>query len=202
MAWDQKRRWLLAFDEVQILYDGWWDYTDTWSLRSSDKDRLFYKDFTFNFKQLSTCVGYEEITPGEIQKFGLDLPMNVCRHKNFQWGQKSFSIQADFTSYCRDMQMELTGDIVLNVSQVVLIPYSFELGMQEGIIITADNHSFFTQAELLWKAYNIQSSNPGFVTEGVGLHRQGWEKKLPSFYIGGFYDLGDYLRMHELIRKS
>lgn len=201
MAWDQKPRWLLAFDEVQLLYDGWWDYTDTWSLRNSDNDRLFYKDFTFNFKQLSTCVGYEEIMQAEIQKFGLDLPMNVCRIKNFQWGQNPFSNQADFNAYCRDRQIDLTDSLALSVSRVVLIPYSFKLGMQDGIIVTADNNSFFTHSELLWKAYNIQSGNPGFVTEGVGLHRQGWEKKLPSFYIGGFYDLGDYLKMHELVRK-
>ena len=202
MTWDDSLRWVLAVDEIQILYDTWSEADQNWTLRTSNPPTLFYKSFHHNFKELSEYVGYDELTEDEIQKFGLTLPMALCRYHEFSWSGESFRGLQEFSAYCENQHLRLPDKVVLKFHSVVLIPYDRKMGMGEGITVHAQNENGFSEVDLLWNAHNIQAPVQNRITEGIGLHRQGWIAGLASYYIGGYYDLGDYLRMHDELKQQ
>lgn len=54
--------------------------------------------------------------------------------------------------------------------------------------MTADNPNHFECAELIWKAKELQESVNNQTSKGIGLYRIGFEKGLPSYYIGEYFD--------------
>ena len=200
LTWEDNLRWVLAANEVQVLYDTWSEEEQNWTLRTHNPPALFYKSLHHNFRELSEYAGYDELTPEEINKFGLALPMAICRHRDLQWTTDTFSSMQDFKHHGKSWN--LGEEAMLHIATVVLIPYDRELGMGDGIMIHAQDGNGFSEAELLWNAQNVQASIHHKIQEGIGLHRQGWIKGYPSYYIGGYYDLGDYLRMMEELKQQ
>ena len=199
MTWEDNLRWVLAVDDVQVIYDVWSAEEQAWGLRSSHPSSLFYKSFHHNFRELSEYVGFDALTEKEIELFGLALPMAVCRYRDFQWPSNPIQSQADFISYCDQHQWSLTKDIVLPVASVVLIPYDPVNGMGKGVVVHSNNLAGFDNSELLWHAHGVQQQAMHIVREGTGLHRQGWEQGFPSYYVGGYYDAAGYLKMQEAL---
>ena len=83
----------------------------------------------------------------------------------------------------------------LKAAEVVLIPFGMKEGHKKSLRVSALNGSYFTGMELLRNAQNAQA--PYVKSElsiGIGIHRLGFEKGIPSYYIGGYYDRGGFLK--------
>ncbi len=194
---DNGPSWLLAADEVQVFYDVWWTHTNNWSLRSSDARRIFHRYYSPNLISKGKQIGYEEISIEEIRKYKLNLPMNFCRFSNFQWGLHPFSSLDEFDSHCNKLGLELSNEMILAEPKILINAKGPTGGLKSGVMIEARNGMWFSEKELLWQAYNIQAKFKNNIQEGVGIHRLGWEKKVASYYIGGYYDNAGFLRMYE-----
>jgi len=194
---DNRPSWLLAADEVQVFYDVWWDHTNNWSLRSSNARTIFPRCFAPSLISKGSQIGYEEISIEEISKYKLNLPMKFCRFSNFHWGLQPFGTMEEFATHCNKLELRLSNEMILSEPKILINAKGPTGGMKSGVMIEAKNGKWFSETELLWQAYNIQAKFKNNIQEGVGIHRLGWEKKVASYYIGGYYDDADYLRMYE-----
>ena len=87
----------------------------------------------------------------------------------------------------------------LNIPEIFLVPFGLKGGLKKSVLIKALNGTDFSGVELLWHAQNAQSPYINGKSEiGIGLHRLGFEKGIPSFYIGGYYDNAGVLKESEI----
>jgi hypothetical protein len=81
------------------------------------------------------------------------------------------------------------------LADIILIPFGAKGGHKKSVKVKALNGSYFTGLELLWNAHNVQAPYINVKLEiGTGLHRLGFEKGIPSYYIGGYYDSAGFLK--------
>ncbi len=81
----------------------------------------------------------------------------------------------------------------IEATEIILIPYGPKGGFQKGTIVKADNGKFFECVEAIWKAKQLQETVNENTSEGIGIYRLGFEKGLPSYYIGQYKDLAGLL---------
>ncbi len=91
-----------------------------------------------------------------------------------------------FVDYVHGNLDEKAQNQTLKSGQIVLVPSGKKGGLKKGIVISADNSLYFTMSELLWKAKEIQESLNEEKSEGIGIYRLGFEKRIPSYSIGEF----------------
>lgn len=192
--WDKRPVRVLAYDSFELFYDGWWEHENDWGLKCHNSKVSFYRTSTPDFETSASLIRGDPLSEEEQQKYKLDLPFRLCRHKELTWVQKSFSNLESFVSYCKEQNVELVDEPILKARQIILIPLGPNLGRKKSNLIQADNNKCFTEAELLWKAHNIQAPFETGITFGIGLYRSGLEKRHPSYYIGGYYDLAEFVK--------
>lgn len=83
---------------------------------------------------------------------------------------------------------------VVNAGKLVLIPFGKKGGLQKGVIVEADNQRYFNYAELVLRAKEIQEKINNEVSKGIGIYRIGFEKAIPSYYIGEYIDAAGFLK--------
>ena len=191
---DKRPHRVLAFDNIELFYDGWWEHKNDWGLKCHNSKVSFYRTSTTHFIKTAELIRIDPLIEEEKQKYKLELPFRLVRHEEFTWMQNSFPNLKSFTFYCKEHNLKLTDEPILKESQIILIPIGPNGGNKKSNLIEADNGKWFTELELLWKAHNIQAQFKTCVSYGVGLYRLGLEKNFASYYIGGYYDLAEFIK--------
>jgi hypothetical protein len=142
------------------------------------------------FAENSTFLRFGVLTEEETRIFRPDLPMRLARTSELNWN--SFSA-VDFQSFQTVIQPGIKSQ-KLHTDRVVLIPYGNKGGFKKGTMITAENGKFFEGDELIWKAKMLQENANNQVSQGIGLFRMGFEKDVPSYYIGEYFDRAGLLK--------
>jgi hypothetical protein len=70
---------------------------------------------------------------------------------------------------------------------IYLAPFGPNNGARPATLLEASDGKAFTAAELLWLAWKLPKPHLGSspLTRGIGLHRAGFQRKTPSYYIWG-----------------
>ena len=180
---------VLAYDPIELFYDSWWEHKNDWGLNCHNGKVIFYRSGTSAFEKTAKLIRVDPLSETEQSKYKLNLPLRLCRHPQILWTQKIFTDFNHFTGYLEDHDIPLKQEPVLQTAQIVLEPMGPNGGFKKSSTIKADNGKWFTEPELLWKAFQIQSAYKTSITNGVGLYRSGLSKGLASYYIGGYHNL-------------
>ncbi len=86
-----------------------------------------------------------------------------------------------------DMSQSISADAL------VLAPYGPKGGLKGGVVIRSEDGSFRVDT-LMLEAKRIQQITSAQMSRGVGLYRLGWQKRLPSYYIGEYVDRAGHMR--------
>ncbi|QHT71282.1 hypothetical protein GXP67_33825 [Rhodocytophaga rosea] len=124
----------------------------------------------------------------EQQAFRPDLSVRFGRTKELRWNDFKVTDYLNFVEILNNLTDKRFLDPKIDAEEIVLIPYGPKGGLKKGKIIKAENSKYFECAEVIWKAKNLQESVNNHTSAGIGIYRIGFEKRLPSFYIGQYQD--------------
>lgn len=187
--WDERPYRVIGFDDTEIFYDCLWPHDNSWAFSGNFKKKCyFYRMPVPLFIAKATLIDFTPLTIEEQNFFRPDLPLRLCRTKEFHWN----AFESDHYHSFKKDTTELSDKSFLNqklmADKIVLIPLGNNGGLKKGTTVTADNLNYFECSELIWKAKEIQEAVNHQVSAGIGLYRIGFEKGLPSYYIGEFLD--------------
>ena len=196
--WDDRPFRVLAFDEFEVFYDCYWPSIDKWTFGNLRSKGYYYRMTLQRFLEDVKFIREQPLTVQELQTFRPELPFRVCRNKFLAWTDQQFSDTKVYSDFINLKGANVTKEIVLPVHKIVLHPYGPKSGAVKPSVIFSKKEGGFSCLELLWNAHNLQS---GHIREkqadGVGIYRLGHEKKMPAYYIGGYYDKGGSLHGDE-----
>ena len=181
-TWDARPFRIIGYDEFSIFYDCQID-APNWVFASNLKRKChFYKVPTNLFTEKATLIDVAPLSKSEFEVFRPDLPIAFGRHKNLNWN--SFEIN----------EIDASINDLLKSSELILVPTGKKGGLNKGTKIVSQNNSFFKYIEILLAAKDLQLSINDTLKNGIGLHRLGIDKGIPSYYIGEFIDRANNLK--------
>lgn len=181
--WDERPFRVLGYDDIEVFYDCLWPHDNSWTFSGNLKKKCyFYRTWTSLFINKSKPIDFLPITEEEKKVFRPDLPIRVCRSKKYSWNNFNVSTFDEFLKQAENFSDTIQTD------KLVLIPYGNKGGLKKGTIVTAFNSKYFEASELIWKAKELQETVNNQISNGIGIYRLGFEKGLPSYYIGEYND--------------
>ncbi len=187
-TYDKRPHRIIGLDKIELFYDGWWEHTNNWGLKSHNSKVFFYRTSVKSFKEMSELIRIDPLDDEETIKYKLELPFRICRNANISWTNTLYDKIDDFIEIVKQTNFLSENTEILKASQIKLYPFGSNGGHKKSVVIRPDNGIFFTEIELLWKAQNIQSLYIKEIKPGVGIYRLGIEKGMASYYIWNFYD--------------
>lgn len=174
---------IIGFDKYQIFYECL-SCDNKWFFSGNFKRKVyFYRMATTTFISKMELVDFLELTEQENEYFRPDLPMRFGRTKNVSWDsitlEKITSLPTEF----------LNEKITLN--KLVIVPYGPKGGIKKSQLV--EGKKGLTIFDIIKSASTIQKPIDGIINKGIGFHRLGCEKGLPSYYIGEYLDKADTL---------
>lgn len=191
---DKRAFRIIAFDDVEVLYDCLWSDNEWMFSSNMTKKCSFYRYPSKLFLERSQLIDYLPLSQTEIHTFRPDLPLRAGRTKAFDWNNFKTTKYKEFQDLFREANKDnMTVQNILT-DKIVLIPLGNKGGLKKSVIVTAKNQTFFEVTELLWKAKELQETVNSTISNGIGIYRMGIEKSLPSYYIGEYLDLSNFLK--------
>ena len=77
---DNRPHRIIGFDKIELFYDGWWEHTNNWGLKSHNSKFFFFRHSVKRFKEISELIRVDPLDDLEIAKYKLDMPFRICRH--------------------------------------------------------------------------------------------------------------------------
>lgn len=192
--WDERPFRVIGLDEHEVFYDCMWS-DGLWTFSGNFKKKChFYRTSVKRFKNNLLPLDFLPLSEEEFKFFRADLPMRFGRSELYNWNDFKMDNFYDFKNELYTNTNNFKSEEILYTDRIILIPYGIKKGFLKGLLTCADNNSFFNLAELIWKAKQIQEAVNHSKSEGIGIYRLGTEKGIPSYYIGGYYDLAGILK--------
>jgi hypothetical protein len=193
--WDDRPFRVIGFDDIEVFYDCLWPHDNSWTFSGNFKRKCyFYRTSSLLFASKSELIEYVPLTEQEQNSFRPDLPMRMGRTKELNWNDFKGNNYSGFMDSLKLMNDNAFLMQTLQTNKIILIPYGNKGGLKKGIEIIADNFEYFECSELIWKAKDVQESVNNQISNGIGLYRIGFEKGLPSYYIGEYIDSAKLLK--------
>ncbi len=189
-TWSDKPLRIIGFDDAEVFYDARWP-NNTWTFSGNFKKKgYFYRTPAKTFIKYTKRIDMVLLSIEELEVFRPDLPMRVLRTKNLNWNDFPINDKDKFDYIHESLGADSQNQIIKS-NKVVLVPSGRKGGLKKGVAISADNSSYFTPAELIWKAKEIQENQNNEKSNGIGIYRLGFEKRIPSYSIGEY--TGEYI---------
>jgi len=186
--WDERPFRVIGFDDIEVFYDCLWPHENSWVFSGNlNKKCYFYRTSAPLFIAKSNPIDFTPLTIEEQKAFRPDLSIRIARTKEFNWNAFEMDNYQKFIEQTKTLLDKSILDQKISTDKIVLIPFGNN-GLKKGTIVTADNQNYFECAELIWKAKELQESVSNQTSKGIGLYRIGFEKGLPSYYIGEYFD--------------
>ena len=175
---DERPFRIIGFDDYEVFYDCLWS-DNNWTFSDNFRVKtIFYRMSSEIFKNKSELIESRPLTEKELQYFRPDLPMRFGRTKNVNWN--SFD-----SNGIEKLESEF-GNRKFNAPKIVVVPYGPKGGLKKGEIL--ESKSEWTEFDIIQKAKGIQESINGQKSDGIGFYRLGYEKGLPRYSIGEYFD--------------
>jgi hypothetical protein len=177
---------VIAFDESVVMYDVWWPDKNAWSLAKPPSKVAYYRLPRSLFLQRAS---FERLDPYAAEEHALhrpDLPFSFAQCAGLSWyGQVPSAHDIELALRARPNAHR--GTSILAANAIYIEPFGPRDGAVPAVRVTCSAPAGFTEAELLVAAWEIQAPHlrAEVRTEGVGLHRSGLHRRIPSYYIWG-----------------
>ena len=183
---------LLLFDEFEVLVEEYlqgsgWYFEKLSSFRFARMSRKF-------FERNLLAVTESHLSPKLENLIGSDLPIRLGRLKNISWGNTQLDTEQSISLLLKKDGFDKLGSVCVNTKQIYLEPSGKGGGSKPAKLVEAKNGKYFTLSEIIWQANNFQKNFETRYKEGIGIFRAGVKSKLPSYYIGEYYDLAGIMR--------
>ena len=189
--WDDRQFRVLAFDDVEVLYDCWWPHRKVWGLSKLSGNATYYRIPTALLCAHATRLRIDPMTQEEIAFHRPDLPLRLCRFPNLHWTKVRYPSIDSYASAIKKSSPRNRVDgkrVALAIPEVILKPFGPKGSAKRGTVIEARNDKGFCALELLWRAHNLQAPYVKDWEKGVGIYRSGFERGIPSYYLWGVSD--------------
>lgn len=188
LDWDDRPIRVIAFDDNLVMYDAWWPHKGEWGLSKLGARVIYPRISTALLVSRSTYLRTEQYSNTEFKFHRPDLPLSFAQREAVSW----YDPLPESEEHVR-ATLEASGErrsdaqSSLNTSKVYISPFGPKGGLKADILVQADNGQAFSEAELIWKAWQLQRSllRETRITNGVGLYRAGLMHCTPSYYIWG-----------------
>jgi hypothetical protein len=193
---DERPIRVLAFDDVEVLYDSWWPHRGDWGLRNLRGKAYYYRIPTQFILPRANVLRVDPLSEAEWSAHRPDLPLRLLRFEEFEWNDAHVSSIDAFSAWLSRVAPSPalpSSDVALDIPAVLLAPCGPKGATKRPVAIAAENGQNFSSLELLWRAASIQapvSSNRG---HGVGIYRLGCASARPLFYLWGTIDQAGFL---------
>lgn len=179
---------VIAFDATVVFYDVWRSDIGDWELAARKGNISYYRIFAPFLFASAVYVRTDEYSDAELKRHRPDLPMSFAVVRGVEWTPTPPHAASDIEAMLRtsvDDSVSVHG--VLHIPAVYLEPFGPKGSSKPGTLITAQDGSAFTGGELLWRAWQLQAPHLRALgrVKGVGLHRSGTRRGIPSYYIWG-----------------
>ncbi len=177
---------VLAFDQRVVMYDVWWSHKNAWRLAKPPSNVTYYRLPRDLFEEMAKFERFDPYSPEEFALHQPQLPFSFAQSASLSW--YGFPPSVDRINIALQDRPSLEHKVtLLEVASVYLQPFGPKGGVVSAIQVSSSTHTGFTEAELLSEAWKIQSQHCGaeILTRGVGLHRSGLRKGVPSYYVWG-----------------
>lgn len=179
---------VIAFDDETLMCEYWYPENKVWGLGALNWISTFYRNPKLQFLEYNKYLRTEEFTKHQLSIIRPDLPFSFAGFPCVKWPKVSPSTPEEFPNGLIACDEGYSGrGAYLHAPKIYLEPFSHKGTCKAGILIKAENGLGFSVDEILWHAARVQSPFLGDtkLTRGIGIHRQGLRKGLPSYYIWG-----------------
>jgi len=184
--WDERPIRVIAFDDDVVMYDSWWESTNSWAKLTW---RFFYyrtrRDF---FETRSRYLRTDPYTEEEYNVHRPDLPLAFATHDSLSWYTQQPNSEVDLEQQlanARIHEQKSAASARLTAPAIHLAPFGPKGMSKPTTLITAKNRESFSEAEMLWHAWQLQAPylRENQIARGIGIHRLGIQRRKPSYYI-------------------
>lgn len=189
---------VIMFDQFEVFSD--WRFPNELIWHLDQKLKNLYtanRSSRKSYDRYATQIGFEPFRAEVMEFIKPDLLLRIGRIKDLCWNDDVFNDQRKFTGYINDKTSKEWQEQVLSTDRIYLEPLGAKGGSKPAEEVIADNGTFFTVAELLWKAKQIRTKVNKAGSDGVGIFRSNFRNKKPVYYIGNYYDEAGTLKEYE-----
>lgn len=190
---------VLFYDQFELFVDMIMRGSEEFELSGKFRgQRIFAKIGQLELQRYGTQIGHRAIPLDWLQHIHYDLLLRISRLKTIDWDSEVFNSKTDFDSWLKENSSIEWKKETINTGKIYLKAVTKRDSWKKPELIFADNDTYFTAAELLWKASVLQD-RVNTKNNGVGIYRSGSKGNIPMFYIGGFLDRANFLNKFEEI---
>ncbi len=173
--WSAEPVRVIAFDGHVVMYDTWWAHRESWGMSKLNGKYSYYRLHRDYFQKHASLLRSEPLTEQEVEVHRPDLPFAFATHQSLSWYDK----------WPNDLHIE--SEQTLRAPAIYLAPFGPRDSSKPAVLVHAKDGLSFSETELLLAAKSIQDPYIREVplTGGVGVHRSGIQKCLPSYYLWG-----------------
>ncbi len=181
---------VLYLGEGRVYYEAWLDDGVSSRWQSSRHRRFVYYRIGFReFQELCRLLDFEALSDAEVERVQPNMPASVCVSRHLSWGCSDSAGFEEFIEMATGLAVDL--DLDETVADVgVAIQVMDSDGRRVGaptFCHPAEGNGVLSAGRLLWHAMKLQPCLPD--EGGVGLHRDGFKGRSPTYYCWGADDL-------------
>ena len=188
-SWSEDPVRVIAYDEEVVIYDYWRPDKGRWALGNLNVSISYYRTTTEIFVANHIYLRLEEYTQFERDTHRPELPFSFAQYQALEWHEAipDNAVQVGALIASSRKNSDVITLNTMRIPEMYLIPFSATGREKPAIFLRALDGQAFTEEELIYRAWQIQApylpEKP--ITKGIGLHRAGLKKRVPSFYIWG-----------------
>ncbi len=186
LPWGSNLVRVIAYDEDVVMYDVWWSHKNAWSLARPPSKFAYYRLPRGLFEQRAKFERLEQYSAEELALHKPHLPFSFAHCIELSWyGLPLSAHEIELALQARPSQVHYRA--LLEATSVYIEPFGPRDGAVPAVQVSSCSPKGFTETELLMAAGKIQSQHlrAEVRTQGVGLHRSGLRKRVPSYYVWG-----------------
>lgn len=185
---------VLMSDDIDVYYDTWWP-EGGWTLSRFWRSAAFYRMAT-HYVTAGTCVRRDPLSAKECERYRLDLPLRIYRHRSLNWAHLEGATPEQTAVAAAAWGVNMAGCPALKAEKVTLIWFpKWPSGKLMHTTVTAASGGEIAASDLLWHAQRLVCQQ--VVNDGIGLFRSGLHRGVPSYLVWGFHDPGGVTWRHE-----
>lgn len=178
----------IIFGDVSFYYfEQWFPEKNIGGIKLYGNKLCVYHRISLNNFKNSKYIKNVPLTEEEKKIAFIDKPINLLPDlKGYFWTSEKIETKREIIQiFTKENHEHLNSFPKIEMSAFILLPFNSRDGFGKAVKLEADNGSFFTSIELLFKIHNEQSNyiktNQTFAFKGVS--RAGHQKGLPSYSV-------------------
>lgn len=184
--WSENPIRVIAFDNSVVMYDAWWPHSSTWGMGKLSGNFCYYRLPLTLLMQEAKYLRTEKYTDQEARVHRPDLPFAFAQYNVLDWYAQCPESMSQLEQFL-ESRSAFGTELLLKVPAIYLSPFGPKGSSKSEVLVHAKNGESFTEAEILWHAWQLQIPHlrAHQLTSGVGVYRSGIKKRIPTYYIWG-----------------